>query len=133
MHLGCVLYGDEMVADTANGANRPRRIGKERCLEHGVGPGLGDRISPDMRTDPGLVSFDNVIETSRFYISLFNENGLQGAYSEIHLGELRTVIVVVIVCGHGRNLRERKRFAYVYGNNWGALGHRQVRPPLVES
>src|SRR5262249_42965629 len=42
--------------------------------------------------------------------SLFNENGLQRAYSEVHLRELRTMIVIV-VCGHGGNLRDGEHVA----------------------
>src|SRR5262249_46280407 len=100
MQLGCVLYGDEMVTNTAKDANRLSRVGKERCLEHGIVPGLGDRVSPDMRTDSGLVGLDDLIESGGLDISLFNENGLERAYPEIHLRELRTMIVIVIVvCG----------------------------------
>jgi hypothetical protein len=81
-------------------------------------------------TDLGLISLDDAIEGGGLHVSLFNEDSLQGSYPEVHLRDLRTMIVVVVVVvimyGHARNLRDRQRFAYV--NGWMEIGTRGPMP-----
>ena len=103
-----VLDRDQMVADPAHVAELAHRLGgvvEQRPLECGIAPGLGDDTRAVVRADLGLVGLDDGVERGRIDVAFLGQDGLQRAHAQLHLGEFRAVLVmmllVVIVPGHG--------------------------------
>src|SRR5713101_7404541 len=60
-----------------------------------------------MRADLGLIGLDDEIERSRVDVALFRQDGLERAHAQLHLRELRAVlvvmmVVVMVVVSHGK-------------------------------
>ena len=113
-----ILHRHQVIADTTRKAERAdRRAGvrKQRLLESRIGPGLGDRAGAVVRPDPGLVGLDDQIERGRIHIALLGQHRFQRPHPQLHLGELRAVLMIVVgmmimivaVARHGVHLLER--------------------------
>jgi hypothetical protein len=95
-----VLDRDEMIAgarDVAERGDRRRRVLDQCLLERRIGPCLGDDLRAIVRTDLGLVGLDDGIERGWLYIALFGQDRFERADADLHLGQLRAVLVVMIV------------------------------------
>ena len=107
--LRSVLDGDQVIADAVDQAERLHGLGRvldQRLLEGRIGPGLGDDAGAVVRADPGLERLDHHVERGRIDIALLGQHGLEGAHAQLHLGELRAVlviVVVVVVVRHGKH------------------------------
>src|SRR5438105_3285018 len=92
-----------MVADAALMTERAHRLGavvEQRALERWVVPRLRHHARAGMRTDLGLIGFDDEIERGRIDVALLCQDRLQRAYAQLRLGELRAVLIVLVL-GHG--------------------------------
>ncbi len=111
-----VLDRDEMIADAAHMAelgDGGGRVVEQRLLEAGIAPGLGHHARAAVWADLGLVGFHDKIEGGGIDIALLGQDGLERAHPQLHLGELRAVVVVmiavvvimvvvlVVILGHG--------------------------------
>ena len=67
------------------------------CLNAGSLQALRDDARPVVRADLGLIGLDDAVERGRIDIALFGQHGLQRADAQLHLRELRTVLVRMIV------------------------------------
>ena len=93
-----------MIADRADMAQRGNRRGgvlQQRLPEGGIGPGPGDDGCAVARADLGLVGLDDGIECRRIDVAFLGQNGFQGTDPALRLRQLRAVLVVRIVVGHG--------------------------------
>ena len=100
-----------MIADAADMAERADRLGriiKQGAFELRIGPGLGDDARAIVRADPGLIGLHDGVERGRIDIALLGQHGLQRADAELDLGQLR-VVVVMIVIAHTRRIPEKIR------------------------
>src|SRR5689334_22456093 len=98
-----ILDRDQMVADAALMAERAyrlRAVVEQRPLERGVVPSLRHHARAGVRAYLGLIGLDDQIERGRVDISLLGQHGLQRAYAQLRLGELRAVLIVIVL-GHG--------------------------------
>ena len=76
---------------------------EQRLLERRIVPGLGDDTRAVVGPDLGLVGLDDGVERGRIDVALLGQHRLQRAHAQLRLGQLRTVlviVVVVIVLGH---------------------------------
>ncbi len=95
-----VLDRDEVVADAVHHAEPGdglARVFEQRLLEGRIAPGLGDDARPDMGADLGLVGFDQGVDGGGVEIAFLGQHGFERADAQLHLGELRAVVVVMIV------------------------------------
>ena len=79
-------------------AERAQRLGRvleQRLLERRIAPGLGDDARADMRADPGLVRLDDAVERRRIDIALLDQNGFERPHAQLHLGQCRSIVVIV--------------------------------------
>ena len=103
LRLG-VLDHDQVAADLAEMAHRVDRLGsvlEQPLLERRIGPGARDDAGADMRADLGLVGFDDLVEDGRVDVALLGQHRFERAHAQRHLGQLRMIVVVIVVGGHG--------------------------------
>ena len=118
LNRGAKIF-DQMVSDPAHMAKRADRgrcVGEQSLFECGIDPGLRDYLSPVVGTNLGLIRFDDEIKGGGIDIALFGQHGFQRAHTNLHLGELRAVVMVVIVFCHDGNLAEGAAVAYRLSN-----------------
>src|SRR5689334_15068902 len=72
-----------------------------RALKLRIDPRPGYDSRPDMRTNPGLEIFDDLVETCRVDIALLGQDRLKCLHPELHFGQLGAVIMCVVICRHG--------------------------------
>jgi hypothetical protein len=72
-------------------------VGQEPLLEFRVRPRFRHDARPDMGPDPGFVGVDDDIERLRVDVALFGQDRLKRADPQLHLAELRTVIMLVVI------------------------------------
>ena len=56
-----------------------------------------------MRTDFGFIKLDDAIKRGGFDIPLLDQNRLDRAHPQLHLGEIGALIMIVIMCIHRQN------------------------------
>src|SRR5919201_6514184 len=98
-----ILDRDQMVADAALVPERAHRLGavvEQRAFERWVVPCLGHHARAGMRADLSLIGLDDEIERGGVDVSLLGQDGLERAYAQLPLGELRAVLIVLVL-GHG--------------------------------
>ena len=78
----------------AHGADRLGAIIEQRPFESRIAPRSRDDARPVVRADLGLVGFDNAIERGRIDITLLGQHRFERAYAQLHLGQVRTVLVI---------------------------------------
>ena len=66
-------------------------------MKAGIAPGFGDDALAVARTDLGLIGLDNDVERGRIDIALLAQNGFERAHAQLHLGEFRAVVMIVVV------------------------------------
>jgi hypothetical protein len=54
-------------------------------------------FSADLRAHLGLVGFDDGVESGRIDIAFFGQHGFQRPHAQLHFGEFRTVLVVMVM------------------------------------
>ena len=115
-----VLDRDQVVADPADMAvfrDRRRGIIEQRLLEGGIGPGLGDDAGAVVRADLGLVGLDDAVDGRGVDIALLGQDRFQRPHPQLHLGQFRAVIVVMIMVDDGRG-RDGGRMIVIRGRPW---------------
>ena len=99
-----VLDSDQMIADPADMTERAHGLGgviQQGLPEGWIGPGFGDDARAIVRADLRFVGLDDGIERGRLDIALFGQDGLERAHAQFGLGQVRMVVVVVMmVIGH---------------------------------
>ena len=100
-----VLHGDQVLAHPSHLLGNRRHcfagVFEQSLLKNWIAPCLGDHLRADMRADLGFVKLDDAIEGGGFDIALVDENRLQRAHPEIHLGQSRAFVVIVIMSAIG--------------------------------
>ena len=66
-------------------------------LERRIAPGLGDDAGADMRTDLGLVGLDQRVDGGGVEIAFLGQHGFERADAQLHFGQFRAVVVMMIV------------------------------------
>ena len=100
MALGRVLDRDQMIADAAHMAERADGLGgvlEQGLAECRVGPGLGDDARAVVRPDLGLIGLDDGVERGGLDIALLSQDRFQRAHPDLHLGQFRAVLVIMVV------------------------------------
>ena len=62
-----------------------------------------------MRADFGFVKLDDAIERRGFDIALVDQDRFERAHPQLHLGKIGTLIVIVIMFSHRRNIANESR------------------------
>ena len=76
-------------------------------LNSGSAQALATTTGAVVRADPGLIGLDDGVERRGIDVALLGQHGFQRAHAQLRLGQLRAVLVVmvmmmvVIVSGHG--------------------------------
>ncbi len=89
-----------MVADAVHQAERDHRLAgvlDQRLFERRIAPRLGDDAGADMGPDLGLVGFHQRVDGGGVEIAFLGEHGFERADAQLHLGQLRAVVVVIVV------------------------------------
>jgi len=102
---------------------------------HQLRPGAGDDAGPDMRADLGLVGVDDEVEGLGVDVALLGQDGLERAHPQFGFGQVRMVMIVVvmIVIAHGaddrRNTPPVSRFEAGSKLEMPALDHEPDQDP----
>src|SRR5580692_7041331 len=89
-----------MVADPVHEAERGHRLAavfEQRALERRIAPGLGDDPGAIVRADLGLIGLDDDVERGRVDIAFLGQHGFERAHAQLHLGQLRAVLMMVVM------------------------------------
>ena len=81
----------------AERSHRLAAVLEQRALERRIAPGLGDDAGAVVRADLGLVGLDDDVERGRVDIALLGQHGLERAHAQLHLGQLRAVLVMIVM------------------------------------
>ena len=100
VHRVGVLDGDHVLALPAREAELGNGRGgvlEEPCLVVGIAPGLGDDPGAVVRADLGFVGLDQHIERLRVHVAFLDQDRFERAHAQVHLREMRAVLVIVVV------------------------------------
>ena len=78
-------------------ADRRGGVFQQRLPECRIGPGLGDHLRAVVRADLGLVGLDDGVERGRLDIALLGQDRFERAHADLHLGQFRAMLVVMVV------------------------------------
>ena len=100
MHFIGVLDGNHVLTLPAcepDLGNRRRCVLKEPGLVFRIGPSLGDDLGAVVRADFGFIHLDQDIERLRVHIAFLKQYGFECPYAQLHIREMRTMIMIVLV------------------------------------
>ena len=110
-HVACAneAWAKQMIADPSHFSKRAGRFARvleKRPPKSRSGPRFGDNLRANMRTDFGFIKLDDAIERGGFDVSLLDQDRLERAHPQLHLGKIGALIMIMIMCSHGRNIAD---------------------------